>query len=156
MIAKDYVIHTWRVSEYYKLKRWTVCFWCIEKSKPPSGGEEHIFSFRGTTENLGHWTWKICSWSWICKVTSAKKMIGLWIKSIKIIILKQKNRKLYGFEIKFCEDKKSCFCDVLLVRVLKKHSEWFFYHNTELQHTRTTNHDARRAFVWCWIWWLWL
>jgi hypothetical protein len=36
------------------------------------GGEEHIFSFRGTTENLGRWTWKICSWSWICEVTLPK------------------------------------------------------------------------------------
>jgi hypothetical protein len=49
-----------------------------------------------------------------------------------------------------------CFCDVLLVRVLEKALWVVFFHNTELQHTRTTNHDARRAFVWCWIWWLWL
>jgi predicted tellurium resistance membrane protein TerC len=100
-------------------------------------------------ENLGQRPWKICSWSWISEVTSTKKMIGLWIKSMKISILTQKkqkknkkkkektekktekkekknrtknrkknrkktekNRKLYGFQIKFCEDKKSCFCDV--------------------------------------------
>jgi hypothetical protein len=36
------------------------------------GGMEHIFSFRGTTENLGHWPWKICSWSWISEVTLPK------------------------------------------------------------------------------------
>jgi hypothetical protein len=35
-----------------------------------------------------------------------KKMIGLSIKSVKISILKQKKkRKLYGFQIKLCEDK---------------------------------------------------
>jgi hypothetical protein len=34
------------------------------------------------------------------------------MKSVKIRILKQKNQKLYGFQIKFCEDKKMRFCDV--------------------------------------------
>jgi hypothetical protein len=37
-------------------------------------------------------------------------MIGLWIKSMKISILKQKKNN--GFKIKFCEDKKLRFCDV--------------------------------------------
>jgi hypothetical protein len=48
-----------------------------------------------------------------------KKMIGLWTKSVKIRILKQKNRKLYGFQIKFCEDKKMRFCDVAFVSIKK-------------------------------------
>jgi predicted tellurium resistance membrane protein TerC len=44
-------------------------------------------------ENLGQQPWKICSWSWISEVTSTKKMIGLWIKSMKISILTQKKTK---------------------------------------------------------------
>jgi hypothetical protein len=33
---------------------------------------EHIFSFRGTTENLGCQPWKICSLSWISEVMLPK------------------------------------------------------------------------------------
>jgi hypothetical protein len=39
-----------------------------------------------------------------------KKMIGLSIKSMKISILNQKKRL---WILKFCEDKKSRFCDVI-------------------------------------------
>jgi hypothetical protein len=49
-------------------------------------------------------------------------MIGLSIKSMKISILKQKKRKLYGFQIKFCEDKKLRFCDA--PRSLHGETQW--------------------------------
>jgi hypothetical protein len=54
-----------------------------------------------------------------------KKIIGLWIKSVNISIASktQKNRKLDGFQIKFCEDKKLHFCDVVKADVLKRSTE---------------------------------
>jgi hypothetical protein len=43
--------------------------------------------------------------------------------NISIASKTQKNRKLDGFQIKFCEDKKLHFCDVVKADVLKRSTE---------------------------------
>jgi hypothetical protein len=49
---------------------------------------------------------------------SPKKDDRAFDKSVKISILKQKKkRKLYGFQIKLCEDKKLCFCDAVHLKL---------------------------------------
>jgi hypothetical protein len=65
-----------------------------KKSKPPSGGEEHIFHLMLPQKICGTGLGKSVAGFGFARSRCQKKMIGLWIKSVKISILKQKKPQI--------------------------------------------------------------
>jgi hypothetical protein len=95
-----------------QMKRWTVFFWCIKRANHPREARNTFFHLEVPQKIWGAGIGKSVACLGFARSHHQKRMIGLWIKSMKISILKQKHWRLYGFQRKFCEDKKLRFCDV--------------------------------------------